>query len=236
MALTDASAMQPAPAETIPPLKTGDRLTRDEFERRYDAMPDLKKAELVEGVVHVPSPVSFDNHAGPHFDLITWLGTYRAATSGVRGGDNGSLRLDLDNEPQPDAFLLILPGHGGQARIDQDGYVAGGPELIAEVAASSASYDLHDKLDAYRRNEVREYIVWRVLDQAIDWFVLREDRYQPLPKDEAGPYKSEVLPGLWLNSAALVRGDMASVLQILQQGLASPEHAAFVARLEQAKE
>src|SRR5207302_3112701 len=107
---------------------------------------------------------------------------------------------------------------------------------LAEVAASSASYDLHVKLDAYRRNEVREYVVWRVLDQAVDWFVLREGRYELLLVDEAGLYKSEVFPGLWLDPAALVRGDLASVLQALQQGLASPEHAAFVARLQQAKE
>src|SRR5437660_6582278 len=182
----------------VPPLESGDHLTRAEFERRYDAMPGLTKAELIEGVVYMPSPVSVD-HDGPHFDLITWLGTYRAATPGVRGGDNGSLRLDLDNMPQPDAYLMILPSHGGQARIGADRYVAGGPELLAEVAASSASYDLHVKLDAYRRNEVREYVVWRVLDQAVDWFVLREGRYELLLVDEAGLYKSEVFPGLWLD-------------------------------------
>jgi hypothetical protein len=231
MAITDVSAHPPAADETIPPLKTGDRLTRAEFERRYDAMPGLTKAELIEGVVYMPSPVSVD-HDGPHFDLITWLGTYRAATPGVRGGDNGSLRLELDNMPQPDAYLMIFPTHGGQASIGADRYVAGGPELIAEVAASSASYDLHVKLDAYRQNEVREYVVWRVLDQAIDWFALREGSYEPQFVDEAGLYKSEVFPGLWLDPAALVRGDLAKVLQTLQQGLASPEHAAFVALLQ----
>jgi Uma2 family endonuclease len=232
MAVTDVSALQPAATGTIPLLENGDRLTRAEFERRYDAMPELTKAELIEGVVYMPSPVSVD-HDGPHFDLITWLGTYRAATPGVRGGDNGSLRLDLDNMPQPDAYLMILPTHGGQARIGADRYVVGGPELIAEVAASSVSYDLHDKLKAYRRNEVREYVVWRVLDQVVDWFVLREGRYEPLLVDEAGLYKSEVFPGLWLDPTTLLRGDLASVLQTLQQGLASPEHAALVARLQQ---
>src|SRR2546427_633255 len=127
MAVTDVSAIQPAAIGTIPPLENGDRLTRAEFERRYDAMPGLTKAELIEGVVYMPSPISVD-HDGPHFDLITWLGVYRAATPGVRGGDNGSLRLDLDNMPQPDAYLMILPTHGGQARIGADRYVAGGPE------------------------------------------------------------------------------------------------------------
>src|SRR4051812_20108352 len=110
-----ARSRRPAPA--IPPLQPGDRLTRAEFERRYDATPNLKKAELIEGVVYMPPPVS-DGHSSPHFDLIGWLSIYRAATPGTAGGDNGSLRLDLDNMPQPDAFLRILESHGGQSRID----------------------------------------------------------------------------------------------------------------------
>ncbi len=236
MAIQTETAASKAPAaEKIPPLENGDRLTRPEFERRYDAMPALTIAELIEGKAYLPSPVSVDQD-GPHFDLITWLGTYRVATPGGRGGDNGSLRLDLHNMPQPDAYLMILPTHGGQARIGAARYVEGAPELIAEVAASTVSYDPHDKLDAYRRNEVREYVVWRVLDQAIDWFVLREGRYEPLLVDEAGFYKSELFAGLWLDPAALVRGDMVTVLQSLQQGLASRGHAAFVAHLPQAKE
>jgi putative restriction endonuclease len=233
---TETAASEAPAAEKIPPLENGDRLTRAEFERRYDAMPDLKKAELIKGVVYVPSPVSFEKHGGLHFDLIGWLALYRFATPGVRGGDNTSLRLDIDSMPQPDAFLLILPSHGGQARIDEDDYVAGGLELVAEVAASDVSYALHDKLDVYRSSEVREYLLWRVVDQAIDWFVLREDRYVPLPLDADGHYKSEVLPGLWLDPAALLRGDLVSAVQTLQQGLASPEHAAFVAQLQQKAE
>jgi hypothetical protein len=161
-------------ARAVPPLQAGDRLSRPEFERRFDSTPNLKKAELIEGVVYMPPPVSDKYHGRPHFDLITWLGMYRSATPGVVGGDNGSLRLDLDNEPQPDAYLRILSECGGQSRIDAEGYVEGAPELVAEVAASSVSYDLHVKLNVYRRHGVREYIVWRVLDEAIDWFVLRE--------------------------------------------------------------
>jgi Uma2 family endonuclease len=232
MAVTETLAAQMPVTTRIPPLENGDRLTRPEFERRYDAMPGLKKAELIEGVVYMPSPVSVD-HDGPHFDVITWLGMYRLATPGVRGGDNGSLRLDLDNMPQPDAYLMILPTHGGQARIEPDRYVSGAPELVVEVAASSVSYDLHDKLDAYRRNGVSEYLVWRVLDGAIDWFILREGRYDRLAPEDSGVYKSQVLPGLWLDAAALLRGDLATVAQVLQQGLASAEHAEFVTRLGQ---
>jgi len=133
--------------------------------------------------------------------------------------------------PQPDAFLIIEAERGGQARIDDDGYVAGAPELIMEVAASSASYDLHDKMNAYRRNGVREYLVWRVFDAAIDWFVLREGRYEPLAPAADGITRSEVFPGLWLDAAALTRRDMASVVRVLQRGLASPEHTAFVEQL-----
>lgn len=214
----------------FPELESGDRLTRAEFERRYTAMPHLKKAELIEGVVYVPSPVTHPDHSAPHLRLTTWLGTYLAFTPGVDAGDNATIRLDLDNEPQPDAFLRILPECGGQSWNDGR-YIGGAPELIAEVAASSASYDLHDKLHAYRRNGVREYLVWRVLDRAIDWFALRHERYEPISADRL---RSEVFPGLWLDAAALLRGDLAQVLALLQQGLASPEHAEFVRRLQNA--
>jgi len=141
-----------------PPLENGDRLTRAEFERRYDAMPELKKAELIEGEVHVPSPVRQRGHSHPHTRLVTWLGNYETDTPGVEAGDNGSIRLDVDNEPQPDAFLIIRPEHGGQARISEDDYIEGAPELVAEVASSSASYDLGKKaerLPAQRRSRVR---------------------------------------------------------------------------------
>src|SRR5262249_35635889 len=113
----------------LPPLQNGDRLSRAEFERRYDAMPHLKKAELIEGVVYMPSPVSFQGHGGPHFNLIGWLSLYRFATPGVEGGDNTSMRLDLDNEPQPDVFLRIQPALGGQSRTDTDDLVEGAPEF-----------------------------------------------------------------------------------------------------------
>lgn len=209
------------PPPGVPPLQAGDRLSRAEFERRYDAMPDLKKAELIEGVVYMPSPVRSRHHGQPHFDMISWLGVYAAATPGVGRGDNTSLRLDLDNEPQPDAFLLWLPEHGGQARIDEDDYVAGAPELIVEVAASSVSYDLHVKLNVYRRNGVREYVVWRVLDRQLDWFVLRDGGYERLPAGDDGVYRSEVFPDLWLDAGAMLAGDMRKVLQVVQQGLAA---------------
>ena len=217
--------------EAIPELRAGDHLARAEFERRYLAMPHLKKAELVEGVVYMPSPVRYPEHGRPHLNLAGWLATYIAATAGVDGGDNSTVRLDLDNEPQPDACLRILPECGGQATVSDDGYLEGAPELVAEVAASSASYDLHAKKKAYRRNGVPEYLVWRVLDQTIDWFVLQDGNYEPRPADADGRLRSRVFPGLWLDPAALARGDLKTVLEVLRQGLTSPEHADFVARL-----
>lgn len=224
----------PPPAHNVevPPLVAGDRLTREEFHRRYEAMPLIKKAELIEGVVYMPSPVAFEGHCAPHADLIGWLTHYRAHTPGTRVGDNGTLLLDLDNEPQPDAFLRISPEYGGQSQTVDD-YVQGAPELVAEVAASSASYDLHDKLNAYRRNGVKEYVVWLTWDRAIDWFILRNGRYEAAAAHWDGFHRSEIFPGLWLDAAAMLRGDLARVLAVLQQGLASTAHVEFVSRLEQ---
>lgn len=215
----------------LPALENGDRLTRAEFEHRYDAMPHLKKAELIEGVVYVPSPARHRQHGSPHAHLIGWLGQYAANTPGVEVSADSSVRLDLDNEPQPDALLCIAPDCGGQVRIGADGIIEGGPELVAEVASSSVSYDLHAKLHIYRRSGVCEYIVWRVLEQEIDWFVLRAGQYERMPIGGEGLLRSEVFPGLWLDPVALVHGDLAAVQAILQQGLASPAHTAFVTRL-----
>ncbi|OCQ89803.1 hypothetical protein BCD64_17790 [Nostoc sp. MBR 210] len=221
---------------TVPPLENGDRLTRFEFERRYNAMPKLKKAELIEGTVYMASPLRFEPHAEPHADLMGWLWNYKIATPGVRLGDNPTVRLDLDNEPQPDALLLIDAQAGGQSRFSQDGYVEGAPELIAEIAASSATVDLGDKKRAYRRNGIKEYIVWQVFDQQIDWFCLEAGEYVNLQPNQAGIFQSQVFPGLWLDRSALLAGDMQQVLTVLQTGLNSPEHQAFVQQLTQVME
>jgi Uma2 family endonuclease len=215
----------------IPPLESGDRLSRHEFERRYTAMPHLKKAELIEGVVYVSSPLRFKSHGQPHGDLIIWLGTYKVSTPRVELGDNVTVRLDLDNEPQPDVLLLIDEKLGGQAKISEDDYIEGAPELVAEVAASSASNDLYDKKRAYRRNGVQEYIVWQILENKVDWFSLQNDEYVTLEADTNGVIKSRIFPGLWLDMTALLTGEMTKVLAVLQLGLNSAEHQAFVDRL-----
>ena len=215
-----------------PSLENGDRLTRTEFERRYEARPDLKKAELIEGVVHVPSPTRSASHARPHAAMVGWLFEYAVSTPGVQLNDNPTIRLDLDNVPQPDVALLIDPDRGGQARVSADDYVEGAPELVAEIAASSASSDLHDKLHVYRRNGVREYLVWRTLDRRFDWFELVEGVYRPRKPDASGLVCSHVFPGLRLARDALLRGDFRAVLEAQQGGLDDPVHAAFVTRLQ----
>ena len=219
----------------VPPLENGDRLTRYEFERRYQAMIQIKKAELIEGVVYVASPVRATKHGRPHANIIGWLIAYKAATPEVDVQDNATVRLDADNEPQPDALLRIEPEVGGNSRISEDDYIEGSPELIVEIAASSASYDLNDKLNAYRRNGVKEYIVWQMYENLLHWFILKEGRYIPLEADETGIIRSEVFPGLWLAVDALREGNLASVLTILQQGLQTDEHQKFVESLQRPK-
>jgi Uma2 family endonuclease len=218
-----------SPILTIPPLENGDKLTRHEFERRYHAMSNLKKAELIEGVVYVASPVRAKQHGKPHARIMGWLIAYEAATPGVESLDNTTILLDTDNEPQPDALLRIETN--GQSRINEDDYVEGAPELIVEIAASSASYDLHEKLKVYRRNQVQEYLIWRVYDHQFDWFRLQQGEYIQLQPNADNIICSQIFPGLWLDKIALLGGDLGKVLAVLQQGLASPEHEDFISRL-----
>jgi Uma2 family endonuclease len=213
---------------SIPRLENGDHLTRAEFERRYEAMPDLKKAELIEGVVYVGSPVRIQEHGEPHASLVGWLGFYFAATPNIQAADSATVRLDWDNEVQPDGLLGIKEAAGGQSYVGDDGYVEGPPELVVEVAASSASIDRHTKLRVYRRNGVREYLLWQVLDRRVEWFALQDDDYVSLQPDDRGVIHSRVFPGLRLAVDALLNGDLAAVLAEQQAGLATAEHQAFV--------
>lgn len=193
-------------------LENGDRLDRQEFERRYTASK-IKKAELIEGIVQVASPLRFTSHGKPHSQIIGWLITYQSMTDGLEVGIEPTVRLDEDNEPQPDAVLFRV---GGNAYVDSDGYITGSPELIAEIAASTVSYDLHSKKRTYERNGVKEYIVWRTLERQIDWFVLESGTYQRLEPDLDGIIRSREFAGLSLNVKAILSNDMSSVLKTLQ--------------------
>ncbi|MBC6418043.1 MAG: Uma2 family endonuclease [Prochloron sp. SP5CPC1] len=216
----------------LPWLENGDRLSRPEFERRYAAMAQHKKAELIEGVVYMASPLRFQSHAQPHANMIGWLWTYSMATFGVKLGIEPTLRLDLENEPQPDGVLLMDESVGGRSRITADDYIEGAPELVVEIAASSASYDFHDKKLAYERNGIQEYIIWQILEHKVDWFELREGKYVLLQPDDSQIVRSQVFPGLWLASEALLAQDMIPVVAVLQEGLSSPQHADFVQLLQ----
>src|SRR5713226_8575643 len=211
-----------APSGSEPLLEAGDRLTRDEFELRYERMPRVKKAELIEGTVYMPSPVRIKRHAKPHNQLGTWLGVYTSETPGVECADNSTVRLDLDNEPQPDLVLMKLPAKGGQARISADDYIEGAPELAVEIVASSKAYDLHQKKGAYRRNGVCEYLAWITDQNRVLWWELKGGEYKEITPAAQGLLKSNVFPGLWLDTKALLKGDMKAVLTALRRGLSSP--------------
>jgi Uma2 family endonuclease len=227
-----AAVMTGSRIENAPPLENGAHLSASEFLRRYEGMPELKKAELINGIVYMGSPVRTDQHGEPEGLVHTWLGTYAIATPGVKHATNSTVRLGPDDVPQPDALLRITPECGGQARLDAKGYLYGAPELVVEVAASTASLDVREKLACYRRAGVREYVVWRTEDQAVDWWVLEQDEYRALMAGVGGIQRSRTFSGLWLDTGALMARDGRKVLATLQSGLASPEHAEFARALQ----
>ena len=196
-------------------LEPGDHLSRDEFHRRYCARPDIKKAELIEGVVYLPSPVRA-LHGGPHFAISGWLFAYLARNPAIQGLLDTTVLLDADgikDEVQPDACLWI--DAPGGPRLTERQYLEGAPQLVVEIAVSSASYDLHEKKEAYRRNGVGEYVVWRVLDKAIDWFELRDGVYVLRAPGADGIIESTRFPGLRLHVPSMLAGDAAGVLAAL---------------------
>jgi len=211
-----------------PTLANGDNLTRDEFIRIWEQLPGIKRAELIGGIVYMPSPLSLD-HGDQDFDVTTWLGVYKAATPGCLGGTNTTSYI-LDDCPQPDVNLRIAPECGGRSYIE-DKYIAGSPEMLTEICLSSESIDLHQKRDLYEEAKVQEYLVVIVKKKQIRWHRLVRGKYRLMAPDIDGIFRSHVFPGLWLDSTALFDGDMAKVLATLQKGIASDEHQHFVAEL-----
>ncbi|HUY90309.1 MAG TPA: Uma2 family endonuclease [Pirellulales bacterium] len=217
----------------IAPLAAGDKLTREEFLRLWEDHPEIKCAELIGGIVYMPSPVSVE-HNDMDGSLGIWLGTYRVATPGTASGHNGTLFLQ-DDTPQADLNLRILPDYGGASWVEGS-YLHGVPELLVEICRSSASYDLHVKYDLYQAAKVPEYLAVLLYEREIRWHVLEGDSYQLLSPDADGLLRSRVFPGLWLDGQALLAGDMSRVLKRLQDGLQSPEHQQFVERLASRRE
>jgi Uma2 family endonuclease len=212
-------------------LENGDHLTAPEFLRRYEAMPHIKKAELIEGIVYMGSPVRYTSHGRPDLLIQGWLGTYEASSPGVEAVTNTTVQLDSENVPQPDALLRLSEKCGGQSRVDEKDYLDGTPELVIEIAASSASIDTREKLRAYRRNGVPEYVIWLVDEKEIRCLRLESGEYIPVKLDDDKIFRSQVFPGLWLNLQSALALDTGAVLRTLQGGLKTRAHQQFVAKL-----
>jgi Uma2 family endonuclease len=225
---TGDETMATAIRERIPELVQGDKLTRQEFLRRWEAHPEIKKAELIGGIVYMASPVSVQ-HGEMDGCVGGWLCVYQVATAGTACGHNTTSLL-LEDSPQPDVYLRVLPEYGGATWVN-DRFLEGVPELLVEVCRSSVSYDLHVKFDLYETAKVPEYLAILLDEQEIRWHALVNDRYELLPPDADGFWRSRVFPGLWLDGKALLAGDMKQVLAQLGKGLSSPEHQRFVADL-----
>ena len=205
-------------------LYNGDRMTQPEFHRRYQAYPEDVKFELVEGIVYMASPLC-RAHGKYHAQLTMLFGLYELRTPGVEVLDNVTTILGEESEPQPDLSLRILSEYGGRSRETERDYVQGPPELIAEVAPSTRSIDMHQKRRDYQRAGVREYVVLCVEERQLHWF-----RFKPngkLVPDERDVFRSQAFPGLWIDSGAVLACDRARAVRALRKGLASPEHTAF---------
>ena len=216
----------------VPPLVAGERLDRVTFHERYEAMPPGTRAELVGGIVYMPSPLGVE-HAERDGDISDWLGYYKRSTKGVRKALNATTQFGDYGELQPDCQLRIPEELGGQTRV-VGGFIVGAPELIVEVSKATRKYDLGPKKVDYERAGVQEYVFVGLDPEEVRWFVRREGRFVELLPGPDGIYRSEAFPGLWFEPRAFFAEDMDGLIAVLEQGLATPEHAAFVARLARA--
>jgi Uma2 family endonuclease len=214
----------------LPPLENGDRLDQKTFHERYEAMAEDVKAELIGGIVYMASPQKLP-HGRSNKDLLWWLGVYEDETPGVEALSGVTNILGSLSEPEPDACLFVRAEHGGRAAANEDDYLAGAPDWIGEIAASTESIDLHRKKLDYESAGVREYVVVALRTKKVFWFVLRRGKFQEMRPDTDGIYRSKVFPGLWLDPDALLRRDRKRMLAVLRQGLTTKEHEAFVAKL-----
>ena len=217
--------------ERLPSLENGDRLDQKTFHARYEAMPHHVRAELIGGIVYMPSPQK-KPHGRSQQLLVRWLDEYEEATAGTESLSNTTSKLGTESEPEPDGCLYVLPEYGGQTWEDAEQYLNGAPELVGEISWATESIDLHAKKDDYERAGVREYIVVALRMKQVFWYVRRRGKFRELALGSDGLYRSENFPGLWLDPAALLRRDRKRLLAVLRQGLSSPEHAGFVDRLE----
>lgn len=218
--------------EGFPWLENGERMDREMFLERYQNTPEHFRAELIEGIVYVMTSPLKNRHARSDNHLGGCIFVYTAATPGTMGQDNATTVMGKKTVPQPDSALLILEEYGGQSRDGEDDFTYGAPELLVEVAHSSRSIDLYAKFRDYEQAGVREYLIFDLRQRILQWFELRDGRFTPLAADPDGLFHSRVFPGFWIDPSALVARNLAALLAALQRGLASPEHAAFVAELQ----
>jgi Uma2 family endonuclease len=215
---------------SLPPLQNGERLDQKTFHVRYEAMPKRVRAELIGGIVYLLAPDNL-RHGRVKMRVVHWLTEYEDATPGTEAYANSTAILGEDSETQPDAHLIIPPEKGGQMRMNEDEYLEGAPELVAEVALNREAIDLHAKKKDYEKAGVREYVVIVLQQNQIIWYISPKGRFEELALEVDGIFRSGVFPGLWLDPDALLRLDKDRIREVLQQGLASPKHAAFVGRL-----
>jgi Uma2 family endonuclease len=165
---------------------------------------------------------------------LVWLSYYQENTLGVEALHSVSTVLDLGREPQPDALLRILPEYGGRTQIDRR-FVRGVPELIVEVSHTTRFADLGPKFDDYEHAGVLEYVVRALGPDEVVWFVLREGRFVELALDSEGILRSATFPGLWLKPQALIEGNTRAIRALLDRGMSTPEHKAFLEQLAAAR-
>jgi Uma2 family endonuclease len=198
-----------------PPLESGDVLDGAEYWRRYCATSDKLKSERINGKVYIMSPLRAVYHGNPHLLLAQWIATFAMHDPTLIGSDNATVRMNADNDPQPDLCLLRV---NGQTRFDDEGYILGAPELIVEVAGSSASYDFREKRDVYEAAGVGEYLVFETIEGRIEWWRADNGRFVDISQVD-GIYKSVLFPGLWLDAEALRAANALKLIQTLEQGM-----------------
>jgi Uma2 family endonuclease len=224
------ATVKPRKTRALPPLENGDQLDQKTFHARYEAMPEHCRAELIGGIVYMASPQKVP-HSRVQQLTVRWLDEYAEATPGTKELSNNTQILGPDSEPEPDNCLFIVPEYGGRVFVDENDYLNGSPELVVEVSSSTESIDLHRKKLDYEKAGVLEYVVLALRTQQVFWFVRRRSKFKEVPLPADGIFRSRVFPGLWLDAEAMLGNDRQRVLSVLRQGLASPEHAAFLAKL-----